>query len=351
MGPMDLELTCPSCDQILVLDAGFAGGVCRCSSCGTLMTVPHASPSSQNHTTHTRPDSPNETLGTESTDLQDAAIEKLVSATTPQVSSAAPKGQNQTPSPKTPTRKKSHPDAIATTIRLNRRFAIRAAFVSTFLFISGMTIFAISLFYHFQASELARLREHPEVIVTFEYDPAANPFLLDKPNFLGIQLSPSTAIVVDTPTSSSHWLGLIKEAIVSGTDFDTSAVAVQLQFSSQDEPAVYPENFTHLADLHPDELRQYLNGNLAMGTTDPVNAIHQALTTNPVQLIFVTGQKLSSKHVKAIQTLIQSKPSTRFDVVLVGDQNLAIQTLTSVYSGQCVVMTAKKLNDLFYDMR
>ena len=35
-----LDIECPSCSEMLELDAGFAGGVCRCSNCGTLMTVP-----------------------------------------------------------------------------------------------------------------------------------------------------------------------------------------------------------------------------------------------------------------------------------------------------------------------
>jgi len=35
-----LELECPACTTLLELDVGFAGGVCRCSECGTLMTVP-----------------------------------------------------------------------------------------------------------------------------------------------------------------------------------------------------------------------------------------------------------------------------------------------------------------------
>lgn len=41
-----IELECPKCKTLLNLDAGFAGGVCRCSNCGTLMTVP-SDPSSE----------------------------------------------------------------------------------------------------------------------------------------------------------------------------------------------------------------------------------------------------------------------------------------------------------------
>ncbi len=35
-----INLPCPGCHTVLELDAGFAGGVCRCSNCGILMTVP-----------------------------------------------------------------------------------------------------------------------------------------------------------------------------------------------------------------------------------------------------------------------------------------------------------------------
>jgi len=35
-----IRLTCPGCDRRLEIDDGFAGGICRCYDCGTLMTVP-----------------------------------------------------------------------------------------------------------------------------------------------------------------------------------------------------------------------------------------------------------------------------------------------------------------------
>jgi hypothetical protein len=34
-----LELICPRCGASLALDCGFAGSVCRCSSCGELLSV------------------------------------------------------------------------------------------------------------------------------------------------------------------------------------------------------------------------------------------------------------------------------------------------------------------------
>ena len=35
-----LSITCPECGQHLEIDDGFRGGVCRCSECGTMITVP-----------------------------------------------------------------------------------------------------------------------------------------------------------------------------------------------------------------------------------------------------------------------------------------------------------------------
>ncbi len=35
-----IELECPVCSELLEIDIGFAGGICRCSNCGALMTVP-----------------------------------------------------------------------------------------------------------------------------------------------------------------------------------------------------------------------------------------------------------------------------------------------------------------------
>ena len=35
-----VELECPGCGKTLQLDKAFVGGVCRCSHCGMLMSVP-----------------------------------------------------------------------------------------------------------------------------------------------------------------------------------------------------------------------------------------------------------------------------------------------------------------------
>jgi len=42
-----IRITCTHCRQILTIDDGFAGGVCRCQHCGTIQTVPAAAGKTQ----------------------------------------------------------------------------------------------------------------------------------------------------------------------------------------------------------------------------------------------------------------------------------------------------------------
>ncbi len=53
-----IEMDCPTCGTPLSLDAGFAGGVCRCSGCGTLMTVPRGAHGRGRSEKKIRPEAP-----------------------------------------------------------------------------------------------------------------------------------------------------------------------------------------------------------------------------------------------------------------------------------------------------
>ena len=58
-----LQVRCPRCKDELELDPGFAGGVCRCSSCGALMTVPGEEPGSGRRFKRKRSDRPDVPTG------------------------------------------------------------------------------------------------------------------------------------------------------------------------------------------------------------------------------------------------------------------------------------------------
>lgn len=127
-----IELECPSCQAVLELDAGFAGGVCRCSNCGTLMTVP-ADPQMVGESLDRpdRPDTPGASAAfsvavQESTTSEDdspsadrpespqgtgsgsAVLDELVASTRPETPSRQEPSSTPRPTPKKPTQPK-HP--------------------------------------------------------------------------------------------------------------------------------------------------------------------------------------------------------------------------------------------------
>ena len=176
---MDLELTCPSCEQVLVLDAGFAGGVCRCSSCGTLMSVPHIAPPDSASPPKRRPDTPEQpgspTIAPEPTNTpaRDSASTAAPTRRSGRTTTRHPR-QDRATSQNKPTAKTARAKVQATTLRLNRRFAIRAGIISAFILISSMAVFSVSLLYQYKMSESDK-KQQPHLVLEFEYDPEANP--------------------------------------------------------------------------------------------------------------------------------------------------------------------------------
>jgi len=53
-----INLSCPKCETELEIDDGFAGGICRCFDCGTLMTVPAKANGRAEMLTRARPKRP-----------------------------------------------------------------------------------------------------------------------------------------------------------------------------------------------------------------------------------------------------------------------------------------------------
>ncbi len=232
---------------------------------------------------------------------------------------------------------------------LGKRWAIYAAVVSIFVLLSGIILGAVSILYHYQTSLSARQNEPPDLLVDFAYDPGANPYQLDNPNFLGLPLSRRTAVVIDAPASSSLWLGLVKEALMAGTDFDTQAVSVQLIFANPEQHSVFPDAPTSLVHLSRNDIRQYLNSHLASGQTNPIKAMRSALSTKPAQLLLVTGQTFSAPQINALRKLLKKASAIRFDAVLIGTHSMDVQTLTVNHKGQYVTLSPQQLNAWRYD--
>lgn len=349
-----LELNCPTCEQPLVLDAGFAGGVCRCSCCGTLLTVPDApNPTHRPQPTGSRPDQPGIAVA-DMAGAQQAAVHSAQASderTTAAPAPASPpqrskrsRGGNPEPSVGRPTPRPSEPLPV----RVRERLAVRAVVVAVLALTVGLCVLAVSALYHYQTSLTAHRSGHDEIQVEFDYDPNTNPYTLGKPNMLGIHLSPKTVVVVDASAASRRWLGLVKDAILAGSDFQTRAVAIQLFFATEHGQTIYPPTVTELISLQRNEMRNYLNSTLADGVIDPVDAARNAIATQPAQVILVTGQDVSAPHLQAIRTQLQQSKKVRFDAILIDSQVRGMKSLTADYGGRYVSVTSQQLGTWRY---
>ncbi len=363
-----LELTCPFCDKLLVLDAGFAGGVCRCSNCGMLMQVP-ASPSTKRRSTRTRPDRPDTPRSSKPSTkpVVEAQVDRDPPAPPPAVSkkrSTPNKSAKRTTKPKrqhtpTPPPSAPKPPDKKTTLtpaqthaveraKGKRHLAIQVSLIAAFVAIIAMSVLAITAVVRHQIRHATPKNNTPGLVVKFDYDSTANPYLMDKPNVLGIPLSPRTVVVIDASSASRKWLGLVKDAILAGSNFDTSAVTLMLVVGTEDRQAVFPESFTKLIRLPREDLRTFLNSILAFGVTDPVNAVRTALTTKPDQFVLITSQELPREHVNAIRGLLKASPSTRFDAVLIDAQAIDLLSITSLRGGQYITLSTQQITDWRY---
>ncbi len=341
-----LELTCPSCEQVLELDTGFAGGVCRCSVCGQLMTVPD-DPALKTRPTQARPERPGQPAP-----IEDATPTRNVNHTA-SPGQPLPTLQPRTkPPPRASRRVRSaaiptHPQTaqpaaarLTTQQRLTVRFAVAAGIAA----VIGISVFVMSLFVRHQAQVSDLQRQAPAIEVNFEYDPKANPFTMSRPNVLGIPLSARTVVVIDASFASRRWLGFVKDAVLAGTDFQTDAVGIQFVFARYDSEAVCPDQLMPLSALPRDTMRDTLNGILATGTANIEDAVQLAIAVRPEQLILIIADKPSAEQVVAIRSLLKRASLTRFDAVLVdGETASELLSLATSHDGQYRDLTTQQL--------
>jgi len=220
--------------------------------------------------------------------------------------------------------------------------------ISVITLIIIILVFALSGFVHYQANRPPPGHQTPLQRVIFEYDPNTNPYLLDKPNFLGVPLSPNTVVVIETSQNSRPWLGLVKNAILTGTNFDSPAAAIQLVFATADGVVIFPDKPETLEQLNRDSLRSQLNQVLSMGSVDTQTALQRALGPKPEQLILVTGEKPMPEMIQQVQTLLKLLPDARFDAVLIDTQATNMISLPRDRGGQYITLSAKQLQDWRY---
>lgn len=298
-----LDLDCPSCGENLELDAGFAGGVCRCSNCGTLMTVPRDAGRAEQLTAPQRPGSASE--GSFGSTMRDVAPRSRTSKQTSRGKKSGKRGRSgkttkqatestiqageyrtnsgRVVTVETPTRV-----PMAQSRRKQIRIATTIVFAGVILGIAliagvGLWIFASGNGGSSSGDQTGTDTPPPS------YNAQANPYTLKFANIAGIPLDGDVAIVVEaTQGDSAFWLPQAGDMILMGLRQKNANAKASFFAATKGAPIVFDDgDATAIHQIDEDKLESWFNEMAYKREVDRLTAIERALKNKPDTLILV----------------------------------------------------------------
>ena len=237
-----IRLDCPECEEPLELDAGFAGGVCRCSNCGTLMTVPE-SPTRGKAERLRRPDEPGQAP---------RAAAKAGKRPAP-----PPAGTYVTASGRQVEIGKSTKVPTASKRIKAARYGTTAAFVVVMAVILGAAGY---LGYRLINQTIS---DPPDTtpIERFVFTAGAAPTTLPASNVLGIPVGRETAVIVDASAGADDWREPMEAALVAGLMRPPlERRSVMVIYANGDAVSAWHNRPRPLDEADPTELKAFMAG-------------------------------------------------------------------------------------------
>lgn len=381
-----IALQCPVCSTELELDIGFAGGVCRCFSCGTLMTVP-ADPMHERAEALRRPERPDAPvqMGALGAESPAAAPMREPSAASPsprrparpdQPGAARPEGplagRGQQPAPAAPPRSDAAspspspagtvapvpPRGVETfvtasgrTVRVNlgsistararRRAVIRATTVLVFLLCVGV-ILAVCV-----AAAVIMLGDTGQKAVV---DPtrgvgfvAANNPLKNGKGFLGVPVSGACVLSIDASATSGDWFRHLQAALALSLPGISADTVLQTLYWTDLGPRTFPEVPRKLKPADREQLLKLASGVIPMGMSDAGPMLELALKSKPDQVIVVSSQAFTKTELEGFEKRRSASPGTRIDVILIGSHAEAVSAFARSTGGQYISLPPTQL--------
>lgn len=288
-----LELECPSCQEMLELDAGFAGGVCRCSNCGTLMTVPSDAGRAE---TLSRPSSA-PSYGVADDDDDADALASLSEASSGSglsergASGRRSSGRSAAVEPgeyRTSSGKVVRLDSTVKVPTANKRKTVRVATTVIFFGVVAAGVVAgvlVILAIMSSGGGPGGTGGGGDAVVA--YDPAANPYELPFANIAGLPVQGSVAVVVEASGDSADWMQPFGDLVSAGLSKPGEGATVGLYAAGSADNGYAGIDPTPVADLGPDELTDWFAKMPAADEPDFAGATRDAIDTAPDTLILV----------------------------------------------------------------
>lgn len=307
-----IDLECPSCGEMLELDSGFAGGVCRCSNCGTLMTVPSDAGQAE---TLSRP-------GENQSFDSDADLGAMSGSVPSRTStSRGKKGKGKTSERIEPGEYLTASGKVVkldNTVRVpmaeSKKKQIRAVTAIVFFSIVMLGVIAgvVAIILITGGGKDGGDGTGEDQIVQF--DPTANPYDLPFANIAGLPLEGKTAIVVEGSEASYDWMLEAGEMVAIGLSKPGTGVSAGLFPGAPSGPKAI--DITSLSSLDGKAIKDWFENMPVEGEPDVAAGIKSALNGAPDMMILIVT-KAGQAEIEAWSSLIESSPNLTIHAVLI----------------------------------
>lgn len=331
---------------MLELDAGFAGGVCRCSNCGTLMTVPSDAGKAESLTRPTSSASVG-AGGLSSMGVPDPGPrrssskrgkgKKSKSSKSKRISTTVEAGEYQTASGKVIRLEETTRVPMAEGKRKQIRAATTAVFFSIVAMVVIVAVVAIVLITGGPGGSGA---DDAEVA----YDPAANPYVLEFANVMGLPVTGRTVVIVEASEYSEEWAKVVGDMVGAGLAQASEDGEVVL-IGAGGSPVSYGNGSPSELPIAAGDVSGWFGKLPTTGTADVGAAISSALTVAPDTLIVLHGYAEMSD-IEAWDKLLADQADLTLHTVHIGNNSLELEGWAGERGGYAVVLSIDQIEYL-----
>lgn len=315
-----ISLNCPTCSAPLELDDGFRGGVCRCSGCGTLMTVPH-DPSTGRAESLTRPETPGAAPQPETAaQVYTTATGKKVKLTDKQASKAP----------------------VAHKRRKQVRMAVFAMAAAVVVLLSGGVV-ALGVFLLYRPAPVVETAQDIYAKIFVIED---NPYTTAEPQFMGLPVPSSLVMLIDGSSAMRNHIDLAKQAVLRSVP-TLGSRKVRVVFWSEVAPIAYPDAMTAASDVDAAALATKLDEISLTGSAQTAPAFALAAADKPHTIVLVARMLPDEAATAAAQAQLKEAGSKLVVVHLDGFEQdpdaVRIKAVAEATGGQYIALSSARL--------
>jgi len=328
-----IQLNCPQCDEQLEVDDGFAGGICRCYDCGTLMTVPAAKggraeqlKAAGRPSRPSRPTRPGEPVP-EAPAGADEEVTTYVTETGKKVEVS---------------KEQLSKVVVAGKARVGVRAGVILAFI---LFFGGIGTAIAILSYNVlkEADQAQKDKQNdtpanggdhgPDVVIV--QDPT-NPLLIKAPNLLGLDMAKAgegaTIIIVDTSVAMVRSFEFVRAGLPINVK-TLGSTSVQVMFAKGTGQTPFPEGPTPAGQWDHEEFAKLIDTIEAGGGQQLLDATQAAIERKPARIVLVFSEKPARQEITQIKAAIAAA-SVKLDIIKIGPDESSLRTLATEAGGR-----------------